>query len=117
MAVGVNRLTARRVATIAKPGYHADGAGLYLQVTAPGTKSWVFRYRFEGRRPEMGLGPLHVVGWPTLASLLMRHGRWYRKVSTLSRSSRGVNRCIFHPTFWDAALSYIQERRSGWSNA
>lgn len=48
MGLEINRLTARRVATAIDPGYHADGGGLYLQVTASGTKSWVFRYRFEG---------------------------------------------------------------------
>jgi len=50
MGLKINRLTARRVATVTDPGYHADGGGLYLQVTASGAKSWVFRYRFEGRR-------------------------------------------------------------------
>ncbi len=62
MGLKINRLTARRVAAIAGPGYHPDGGGLYLQVTASGAKSWVFRYRFEGKRPEMGLGSLHVIG-------------------------------------------------------
>ncbi|MNV24064.1 hypothetical protein D3C71_1151080 [compost metagenome] len=61
MGLKINRLTARRVATVTDPGYHPDGGELCLQVTASGAKSWVFRYRFEGRRPEMGLGPLHVI--------------------------------------------------------
>lgn len=40
----------------AKPGYHSDGSGLYLQVTKSGSKSWIFRYQIKGRRREMGLG-------------------------------------------------------------
>lgn len=40
----------------AGPGYHCDGAGLYLLVAAEGTASWVFRYRLNGRKREMGLG-------------------------------------------------------------
>lgn len=51
----INRLSARKVAT-AGPGYHADGAGLYLLVTEEGTASWVFRYTLRGRKREMGLG-------------------------------------------------------------
>ena len=33
------------------PGYHGDGGGLYLQVTA-GAKSWIFRFALAGRRRE-----------------------------------------------------------------
>jgi hypothetical protein len=38
-------------------GMHADGGGLYLQVSRFGTKSWIFRFMLDGRRREMGLGP------------------------------------------------------------
>jgi len=51
----LNRLTARQVATLGK-GYHADGGGLYLQVTAAGSRSWIFRYRDGKRLRDMGLG-------------------------------------------------------------
>jgi integrase len=37
-------------------GYLADGGGLYLQISAYGTKSWVFRYTRHGKQREMGLG-------------------------------------------------------------
>lgn len=55
MARPTNRLSARTVAT-AGQGYHPDGAGLYLLVTAEGTASWVFRFTLRGRKREMGLG-------------------------------------------------------------
>ena len=51
-----NRLTAKAVAA-AGPGRHAHGAGLILERTARGTKSWLFRYRRDGRERWMGLGP------------------------------------------------------------
>ncbi len=44
--------------THAKEGLHADGDGLYLQVTKGGGKSWLFRYQVKGRRRVMGLGSL-----------------------------------------------------------
>ena len=44
-----------------KPGMHGDGDGLWLQVTRNGP-SWIFRYSFDGRAREMGLGPLARVG-------------------------------------------------------
>jgi len=117
MGLKINRLTARRVATVSEPGYHADGGGLYLQVTANGAKSWVFRYRFEGRRPEMGLGPLHVVGLADAreaadaARKMVLSGQdplAGRRAAAMA--SAGI------PTFWEAAESYIEERRAGWTN-
>lgn len=56
MARTVNRLTARSVATITKPGRHADGDGLYLVVDKSGARRWVFLFRREGKLKEMGLG-------------------------------------------------------------
>ena len=47
------------VKRLTRPGVHAVGgvAGLALQVTGTGARSWVFRYRHNGRRREAGLGP------------------------------------------------------------
>lgn len=57
----VNRLTARKVATLAEPGRHADGGGLYLVVDKAGSKRWTMLYDFAGKRREMGLGSAAVV--------------------------------------------------------
>ncbi len=51
-------MSARRVATITEPGYHADGGGLYLRVPTSGTRGWIYRYQLQGRRRDMGLGRL-----------------------------------------------------------
>lgn len=61
MSKMVNRLTAVKVATIKTSGMYADGGGLYLQVTASGSRSWVFRFKVNGRSRDMGLGPLNTV--------------------------------------------------------
>lgn len=62
----INKLTANRIAKLG-PGRHGDGGGLYLDVDSYGQR-WIFRYRWkaqgeagEGRRREMGLGPLRDV--------------------------------------------------------
>src|SRR5262245_41536531 len=82
MARQNNRLAALQLPKLAKkPGSYPDGNGLYLMVRRPGDASWTFRYRWNGRRPELGLGPLHSVGlteaWPRAAEAgkLIRDGK------------------------------------------
>lgn len=57
----LHSLSARAAATVSKPGRHADGGGLYLNVTASGARSWLFMWKVGGRRREMGLGSLRAV--------------------------------------------------------
>jgi Arm DNA-binding domain len=52
----LHRLTANAVANLKVKGLHPDGGGLYVRVTANGTKSWIFRYTSAGRTRDMGLG-------------------------------------------------------------
>jgi hypothetical protein len=61
-----------------KPGWHADGGGLYLQVTAGEkdgqiNKSWVFRYARNKRERQMGLGSFNTIG---LSQAREEAGRW-----------------------------------------
>lgn len=56
MARATNKLTAPEVRALKKPGRHSDGGGLYLVVDEGGAKRWVFLFRWQGRRLEMGLG-------------------------------------------------------------
>ena len=61
MARQLHTLSARTVATLTKPGRHSDGGGLYLNITASGARSWVFMWKVDGKRREMGLGSLRDV--------------------------------------------------------
>jgi integrase len=58
----INRLTARKVATLKKPGRYADGGGLWLQVRSEDRKTWIFRYMRVGKARMMGLGSVHTIG-------------------------------------------------------
>jgi hypothetical protein len=60
----VNRLTAVTVTKLNTAGLYFDGDGLLLKVVQGRdalTKSWVFRYRFDGKRRDMGLGPVRTI--------------------------------------------------------
>ena len=56
------KLTALKVAREKRPGLYGDGGGLYLQVTARGSKSWIFRFWIAEREPydgQRGARPRH----------------------------------------------------------
>ena len=51
-----NKLVAKQVIAINKPGRHSDGNGLYLLVKPDGNRSGVVLLIGGGQRREMGLG-------------------------------------------------------------
>lgn len=87
MARLTERLTALHLPKlIRKPGFYADGNGLYLQVSKGGA-SWIYRYMLNGKAREMGLGPLALYGLPQAREKALNARRQRLKVST--RSKRG----------------------------
>ena len=56
MARKTGILNSRKVETLTKAGRHADGGNLYLSISLNGGRRWVFLYRLNGVRKEMGLG-------------------------------------------------------------
>lgn len=56
----VRRLTVMGVKN-AKPGRHADGGGLYLEVMASGARRWFLRTMVRGKRRDVGLGSAELV--------------------------------------------------------
>ncbi|MDO5632203.1 MAG: integrase arm-type DNA-binding domain-containing protein [Paracoccus sp. (in: a-proteobacteria)] len=67
-------LTARACAAL-PAGRHADGGGLYLNVSEAGGRSWVYRYPLGARRREMGLGAFPDV---SLAEARRQRDEWAR---------------------------------------
>ena len=61
MARQIGRLTALAVSRAKTAGMYADGGGLYLQVTAAGARTWIYRFTLQGRTRDMGLGSLSAV--------------------------------------------------------
>jgi Arm DNA-binding domain len=57
----VHKLSARKVET-AKPGRYGDGQGLWLAVAETGACKWVFRFTWQRKVTETGLGSYPVVG-------------------------------------------------------
>ena len=57
-----NALNTKKIAAFKKPGFYADGEGLYILVKPTGGKWWIYRYRLGDKRRDMGLGAFPDVG-------------------------------------------------------
>lgn len=55
------RLSVKQIEAASKPGMYPDGDGLYLQVSRQITKSWIFRFKYDGKDRYMGLGSVRHV--------------------------------------------------------
>jgi hypothetical protein len=52
----MGKLTALDVTRIKERGLYGDGGGLYLQVGLGGARSWIYRFRLDGKARYLGLG-------------------------------------------------------------
>ncbi len=101
---------------------YPDGAGLYLQVTARGARSWVYRFMLNGAPRYMGLGPLHTV---TLADARVKalEARRLRLAGIDPIKARNDVRAEVRLeaarsiTFRDAAEAYMTAHGAGWRSA
>jgi integrase len=58
----MSRLSDAKLRTLATPGRHFDGGGLYLEVTAAGGRYWRMKYRFGGKEKRLAFGVYPEVG-------------------------------------------------------
>ena len=106
MAISLNKLTARTVASITKPGRHSDGGNLYLFVEENGRKRWVFMYRKNDRQREMGLGGIDTVSL-ALAREMAAAARVKLQAGIDPIDARNAA-AIEVPTFGDFADQFIE---------
>jgi integrase len=131
-----NRLTAKSAAAITAPGRYADGGGLYLDVAAGGSKSWVVFYRspvhrierkgkIAGKMREMGLGAYckddgKADGKVTLAMAREKAAAARKLISDkkdpLDERDREALPAARVPTFGEIADKLIEIMAPGWKN-
>lgn len=114
-------LSAKKVESLKKIGYHADGDNLYLQVSSPSSKSWIFRFSFDGKRREMGIGPYPEITLEKAREAAMELRRLVkagvdpieqRKADQAAKRAERNNAV----TFAYCAKQYIESHRHGWKN-
>jgi integrase len=117
----VHRLSAKTVEKAKTPGYFCDGGGLYLQVSATLSRSWIFRYTRHGKSREMGLGSEREV---TLAQARAKAADARRQLGdgvdpiAARDGQRAQERLQKAGTisFAEYARKYIAAHRAGWRN-
>ena len=114
MAKGLHRLSARQIAT-ARTGHHADGGGLYLQVTKTNARSWVFRYERNRRRREMGLGSLTAVDVQEARERAAEHRKALAKGDD-PMAARIARRAAKLRTWGEVCEEYIAKASTEWKN-
>lgn len=117
----INKLTAQGVRAMDKRGRYGDGGGLWLQVSAYGTKAWLFRYMINGRARQMGLGSVETFSLKEarerarLARQMVADGIDPITEKENTRLSRAASAAKIL-TFDEAAKGYIKAHRTGWRN-
>jgi integrase len=120
----MGKLTAKKVEN-AKPGMHSDGGGLYLQVGKGDAKSWVYRYKLNGKSRYMGLGSTTVVSLSKARELadaarLQRAGRIdpldKREQDTAAAEAAKRAEIAKAVTFSKYADQYIADHKAEWKN-
>lgn len=124
MAAKAKELGPLAVSRMTKPGLHLVGgvAGLALQVTPAGSRSWILRATVGGKRRDMGLG-----GYPDLtlagAKIAARDARDKIRAGVDPIAERAAARSALlnkggkAMSFEKAALAYIAAHEVGWRNA
>jgi integrase len=113
----INRLSARTVATLVKPGRHADGGNLYLLVDESGSKRWTFMWARKGLQREAGLGSVNSVSLSKARELaasyraMLAEGRDPIEARHAERGDSKVRK-----TFGDVAEAFIAANEPSWRN-
>lgn len=115
----INKLSAKQVEALKERGRYSDGGNLYLVITDAGTRQWIFRYRWQGKERDLGLGSA-AAGRVSLASA--------RKAAQAARDDIAAGNdpqsvknetkqaADLYRTFGQVVDEYLATMEKGWKN-
>ncbi|MFP5422351.1 MAG: tyrosine-type recombinase/integrase [Gammaproteobacteria bacterium] len=123
----MGKLTDKTLQSLIKagiPGKTNDGGGLYFQISKAGSKSWLYRYKRDGKTRDMGLGPYPTVTL-SAARLLASDQRKVLSIGADPLAARDAEREAKREaqrqldarriTFEKVAADYREAHGQGWS--
>jgi integrase len=122
---GYGKLSASFVSKHKKPGTYNDGGNLYLQISSPTARSWVFKFwdRDVQRVREMGLGSSHLVSLVQARTLaheyrqLLHQGVNPLQARRTGQAQQRLDATSKATTFRQCAKAYIEAHGSAWKSA
>ncbi|MBP2227181.1 integrase [Azospirillum agricola] len=98
----------------AKPGRHADGNGLYLEVDESGARRWLLRIMVQGKRRDIGLGSTSLVSLAEARDTAIAMRKVARAGGDPLAERQKALRVV--PTFETAARTCHTEHKDSWKN-
>ena len=116
------KLTTNKVARARAPGMIGDGGGLWLRISAGGSKGWIFRFMIARRSREMGLGSLEHTTLDEAREFARECRKLLRQGSDpieARRGQRAVLQLEAHGrlTFEQCAERYLAAHQAGWGSS
>ena len=110
----MGKLTVAQIRALKEPGRYSDGDGLILEFTRPGRAYWFVRVQHNGRRRDIGLGPVDEI---TLAKARDKAHEARKALAkgidpTIERQKAKLK----IPTFREAAKLVHEEHKAAWKN-
>lgn len=96
-----------------EPGRYADGHGLYLLVEPSGAKRWVQRLVIQGKRTDLGLGPVSLVTLAEARAQAEANRRLARAGGDPLHEKRETREAV---TFSQAVDRYAEKKRAEFRN-
>lgn len=98
-----------------EPGMLNDGAGLYLRVNGTDSKSWIYRYRANGKLRDMGLGSYPAIKLASARALADEQRRKLKAGVDPIEARRAALTVAETITFAEAAKAYIAAHEPAWN--
>lgn len=110
----MGKLTAVKIRSLAEPGRHSDGDGLFLDMNGKQSGRWLLRVQTHGRRRDIGLGSLKGVSLSDArhAAFLIRQ----KIAQGIDPVAERKQERIVIPTFREAAEIVHGEHQRGWKS-
>ncbi|MFP3344375.1 integrase arm-type DNA-binding domain-containing protein [Halomonas sp. SIMBA_159] len=117
----MGKLTTKGVQKLVResnPGMTNDGDGLYLKIGKGGGASWIYRFRWNSKLRDMGLGSYVDIPLSEARDLASEQRKLVKQgIDPLSAREQKADTEARPVTFTHCAARYIQSHRRSWRNA
>lgn len=112
--MAIHKMTEKQCRALSEQGVYSDGGGLYLRVRSGGSRQWVFVYRWQGKRAELGLGGYGSGTTPVSLALARQKATAIRELLAAGQDPKGDRKV--GATFADVMADVIKVKQASGKN-